>query len=60
MRGHQFVLGDTLLDNLATATFVKVLGRDQPPEVQIDLAGAAPTIADLRQCLAEMTSDEEA
>ena len=57
MRGHLFDLGDTLLNNLATASFVMVLGRDQPPEVQIDLAGVVPTIADLRQCLAEMTSE---
>lgn len=57
MRGHQFVLNDTLLANLATASFVKVLGGDQPSEVKIDVAGAAPTIADLRQCLAEMTSE---
>lgn len=56
LRGHQFVLGETLLDSLSTASFVKVLGRDQPPEVEINVAGVAPTIADLRQCLAEMTS----
>ena len=57
LRGHQFVLSDTLLDNLATASFVKVLGKDQPPDVEIDMAGIVPTIADLRQCLAEMTSE---
>jgi hypothetical protein len=57
LRGHQFILDGTLLDNLAAATMVTVHGKDQPPEVEIDLAGASPTIADLRQCLAEMTPE---
>jgi len=60
LRGHLFVLGNPLLDALSTATFVAVYGKDQPPDAEFDVAGVAPTIADLRQCLAEMTPEQGA